>query len=387
MSLIIISLIIPILATYITWKFFPHKIVPAEVIIPLIASLLIAIISKFAIDKALTNDTEYWSNGIKGVTYYEPYTTWVNKTCSRTYSTGYGKHRRSHTVYYDCSYCDENNASYAKIDDKNGEHSISYDEYVKIKSTWTTHQQFVELNRDIDYSGNCGKDGDAFYTKWDGRKESAYNIVSEHTYENRIQAAHTVFDYKDFKEGEAKKLGLYDYPSINGDQQISILGHEQFKWYTPQLFNRDYRLMSYIDGKYGPLKQCKTFVLLFKNKPLSTAFDQEAYWEGANKNEFILCISMDDNGKLQWVKSFGWSTNKRVHVDAREEIMNQGKYDFWKISESLDKIILPSFERKQFTEFNYITVEPPFKTKVTVVIIIAFLCIAFNIWSVKNDLE
>lgn len=388
-----LALLIPIIAVWITYSNFKHKVAPAEIFIPVIAVFLVIIPFKLFVETSQTNDIEFLSNPIVSVRYEQPYATWHVEQCSKTYDTGSGKQRRSHTVYYDCSKCLEYGPSYFKIDSKGNEYSIGSEEYKYIVRLWNTGEHFVELNRDINYhnpllGSACGKDGDAYISVWDKNPLTALAVIKEHTYENRIHAAHTVFEYKKLSPAELKRSEVHDYPSPVDGRMNSILGCDKFSWYKEAEVQRDIHLLNYIDGKYGPLRQCKTFVCLFKNKPISSAFAQEAYWEGGNKNEFVLCIGIDSvSRKLLWVKSFGWSTNKLVHVDAREEIMNQEYYNFYQVFKALDVKVLPNFKRKEFAEFNYITIEPPFWSIVTIFIISIVISIGTCIYIVKNDIN
>ena len=94
---------------------------------------------------------------------------------------------------------------------------------------WKAKPKFVELNRDIDYTYSCGKDGDMYSIKWDGDPMSTESTTTDHWYENRVQAAHSSFDFIKVTEEDVKNYDLYNYPKIEGIMQETVLGAEKIK--------------------------------------------------------------------------------------------------------------------------------------------------------------
>ena len=378
-----LSLIIPLIGAFIMLRWFRPYLAWWEVVIPIIACLAFTLIFKFSVEKIQTSDTEYHSSLIRSARYYEAYTTWVHKTCSRTIKVG----KTSTTVYYDCSYCDENGPSW-EVENYNGEtFDVSEAFYKQLRKRWNSPETFVELNRDIEYHGTCGSDGDMYEINWDLSPITAEQTVSSHSYENRIQAAHTAFDFPEVSEYDVKQYKLYDYPEINGFgfSQDVVLGEDSIKWLSKKEKAWAERLMQFSSGYWGHNKHGKIWILLYQDLPQTSALMQEAYWDGGNDNDIVICIGLSSKSKeLQWTKVFSWTPKRKILVDLREDIMNTKYLNFLKIQKILDKR-MPKFKRKDFKEFSYITVEPPTWAVVVTFIITILITFGLCYWAIVNE--
>lgn len=375
------ALIVPIIGAFIMLRWFRKHLAWWEVVIPMIACIIFALIFKFGIEQIQITDTEYWSGLVQKAEYYEPYETWVHKTCSRTVKVG----KTTTTVYYDCSYCDDYRARYYVSNDIGEKYEISKSKYEELMKRWSSKPQFVDLRRNINYRGLCGKDGDKYEIYWDRRILTSEQTVSSHYYENRIQAAHTAFDFVDVTEDDIREYGLYEYPKISGYQQKALLGVDSVPWVTQKESKIGSKLMEYSSGYWGPRKHGKIWILLFVDKPQLSAHLQESYWEGGNDNDLVVCIGLSSKNKdLQWVKPFSWTPNRKILVDIREDIMQQKQFSFTGIQSVLDKN-MPKYERKDFQEFDYVTVEPP--TWAIIVTFILTIGITFGLcyWAITNE--
>lgn len=327
---------------------------------------LAILITKYVSVNNVTSDTEYI--GSYAVTAYrvEAYSTWVDKTCTRQVACG--TDNKGNTQYctesYDCSECEYHPEYYSMVDNYGKETSISKEEYYKLKEMWNSSETFTELNRHIVYHGGCGKDGDMYSIKWDNLPEHSFNITTEKTYENKLQACATVYDFEKIPDSIATKKELYAYPPIKYFEQPSLLGFEKLE--IPMSYKRYVEInnkFKHINGRLGKSKQVKMFLLVFKDESQSVAHLQQNYWQGGNKNEIVICVGYDSKTKnLSWVRAFSWCVDKRIEVELREDIMELGKLT----NENLDTLytiikndIILHFNRRHFKEFNYLNVDVP----------------------------
>jgi hypothetical protein len=376
-----VSLIVPLIGAFVMLRWFRKYLAWWEVGVPIIACLLFTFIFKFTVEKIQTSDTEYWTSLIQKGEYYEPYTTWLKRTCSRTVKVG----KTTTTVYYDCSYCDENGPKWAVVNDLGERFYVSKTFYEGLKKRWKSKESFVELYRDIDYHGSCGVDGDKYEIFWDKDPNTAEQTVAGKYYENRVQAAHSAFDFPDVTKEDVKFYKLFDYPEIDGFFQEVLLGEDSIPWMEKHERIKAERLMQYSSGYWGPRVHGKIWVLLFKDLPQTAALMQEAYWDGGNDNEIVICIGLSSESReLQWTKVFSWTPNRKILVDLREDIMNTKYFNFKEISKIIDKR-MPDFERRDFKEFNYITVDPPTWSIVVTFIITLLLTIGLCYWAIVNE--
>lgn len=309
-----------------------------------------------------TKDKEYWGSLIVRAEYYEYWETWVTETCSYTTTCccdDKGNNCTTTTHYYDCSYCDENNAYWVAYDNAGNSWRISENYYNYLKQKWQSKPKFSELNRSIDNSHGCGDDGDMYYIEWNNKVESSEASVTVHTYENKVQTSKSSFNFENITNKESKQLGLYDYPKFyNYYKQKVILGLDSLN-YSSNEIEKIETLYQYFNGYKGPKNKVKIFVCLYFDKPLNIVYKQQSYWDGANQNEIVICISMNKSTKeLQWVQAFSFTNIKRVLVDLREDIMNLKKFEPYQIYNVIDKSISENIIYRDFkTDFNYLRVQ------------------------------
>lgn len=380
-----LCLLIPIIGAAVLLKFFSKKLTWWEVLIPLLACLSFIAIFKAIVEKVQVTDTEYHGALVQSARYYEPYTTWVHKTCSYTVSCGKNCRR---TVYYDCSYCDENGPEWEIKNSLGQTWSISQTHYNYLIKKWSSKPEFVELNRNINYRGSCGKDGDAYQVNWNKLPLTAESTTTTDSYENRVQAAHTAFDYPTISENDKKQFKLFDYPGVDGYGQKMVLGLDSIKWVN----KRDKWYMNqwatFLNGQLGVKKHARIYFLYFKDMPSVAADMQEAYWDGGNDNEIVVCVGLSSKTrKIQWVRPFSWSPIRRIIPDVREDIMINPTFDASKLSKAVWYNVDKEFKRKDFKEFDYISVDPPTWAKWVTFFVTLLITALICYWAVVNDMH
>jgi hypothetical protein len=386
-----LALLIPAIGAFILLKWFKKHLAWWEIFLPFAVTFLFIVIFKFSVQKVQVSDTEYWGSTIVKARYYEYWSTWVERTCSYTTCNGYdkdGKCTGYTTHYYDCSYCDENSAYWEVTNSLGQTWRISQNFYNYLMKKWNATPRFIELNRSIDYDGRCGQDGDAYEIVWDRQWYSAESTTTEHFYENRVQAAHSAFDFADVSKEDVKTYSLQEYPKVDGFQQTNILGDTSIPWFTSYERGRLYQWGMYMNGELGPKKEARIYYIFFKDQPALAGKMQEAYWDGSNKNEMVICIGLSSRNKeLQWVYPFSWTPNRRILVDLREDIMTQKIFNIDSIAQTTIANMEKTWKRKEFEEFSYITVEPPHWAKVTTWIVAIVITVLVAFWVVNNQFE
>ena len=328
------------------------------------------------------DDTEYRGSTVVEARYYESWETWVKRTCYRTVKAG----KSTISVPYDCSYCDHHSAKWTVVNSLGEEYHISQDYYKYLTGIWKSTPSFVELNRTINRHWGCGKDGDMYKIVWDKNPLSAKSTTSTHSYENRVQAAHSAFDFVDVTEEDVKNYKLFDYPKVDGWRQETVLGLDSLPSISRDKVNLFKQMSDYLNGELGPKKHARVYFLFFTSESQISASMQEAYWDGGNDNELVICIGIDPKTqKLKWVKPFSWTPKRRVLPDIREEIMNIGTLDPMRICRAVEGVVLKEYKRKDFKEFSYLTVEPPTWAFWVTGIITTLITFFVSRWATQNE--
>ena len=132
------------------------------------------------------------------------------------------------------------------------------------------------------------KDGDAYVTSWNRTRENSYPVTWTHLYKNKVKASsYSIFKYGNMSEEEIKENKLFDYPEIKNNDQNPILGFNAT--------DTDIDAVRYLNGYRGPKNQIHVFILCFNNPSLEVSEMQKAYWQGGNKNEFVVCLGVKNN--------------------------------------------------------------------------------------------
>lgn len=379
------ALLIPIIVAFLGYLLYKHKIVWWELFLPLSAAFLFIIISYFTMKSITLSDVEYNGYIVKEARYYEPYETWVHKTCTYTTCSGSGKTRTCTTHTYDCSYCDYTPEKYVMLDSGDNITTVSEEKYKSLKKKWKATSKFVELNRDINYHGSCGKDGDMYSVHWNNKIDDSETTTYTKDFTNILKCNHSAFNYPVITDEEAKKQGLFSYPEIGDyNEQNSVLGLDSLN-----IANKKHLIarLNYLNGKLGYSHKVRVYTLFFKDKEIDKAFLQEAFWDGGNQNELVVCIGVDNKGNFKWVKPFSWADDKRMIVDTREDLMEIGKPDANKMYEVYKSNVLKFWHYKSFEDFNYLSFQPTTGQLIFVYLFTLIIAIGATVYAVKNDFQ
>jgi hypothetical protein len=145
-------------------------------------------------------------------------------------------------------------------------------------------------------------------------------------------------------------------------------------------------LLSRKNALMGKLKQVHSMILVYKNKPQKAALLQEAMWKGGNKNEFILCIGIDENEKIDWTYIISWTENEKLKIDVRDSVKNLD-FDLENIVYYMSDEVEKRFIRKQFKDFSYIKVEPTTKSVFITFIVVIVLTFGVCLFSIFNGVD
>jgi len=350
--------------------------------IPTLFTLMLIAFLSFSMKSCNSTDTEYLSYYYTKLRHTDKWNEYIHQTCTRRVKTG--ETQDGEPIYkeeeYDCSYVDEHPERWIAYDNDNSEIYLNEDEWMRIKNKWKVPSIFVDMHRDY-YT----LDGDAQDYVWDKKKETIETYSQTHQYHNYIANSQSQFKFRDISRDEAKELGLYDYPKIENNEQNPIIGYIKF------IKNSDIKELQYLNAIYGKSKQFRTFVLIYADKSPSIVEDQRCYWQGGNKNEFIICIGIDSKtNELKWVNGFTWMDDETMLLRCRDEMSQKKQFLIKDYSQWIQKNI-KLWKRKEFKDFEYIeedvslTDGQMMEIMVTVIIVNILILIIFGCAIMSNE--
>lgn len=330
----------------VTWK---------EFLVQLGASAAIAGISMVIIYYKDTADHELWNGRVTGKKQ-----VWVS--CSHSYScncrqecSGSGKDRSCSTV---CDTCYE--------------HSNDWD--------WRVYASFggdTNIDR-IDRRGSNTP------PRWDAV------VIGEPFSESRkytsyIKASPDTLFRKQGQEG--KYLGrlpvypgkVHDYYRANRLVTYGSVPPQDFKAWNEGL--------SEINANLGSGKQVNMVVVL-TDQPHEWYYALEEYWIGGKKNDAILVIGVDPEGKATWAQVMAWTTSELFKVQLRDAVIALPKVTPEATLKALETNVSATYKRKPMADFAYLKSSiTPTEGELTVSIIInLILAIVLTFLMNKYDL-
>lgn len=364
--------IFPFAAAVILYFWFRHKTTWFEFLAPVAASTIFIFGFKGCSEYVQTQDTEYWGGTLVKAEYYEEWSEWIHQTCTCCCDED-----GNNCTTYDCSY-EQVHSPYWQVVSSTGESvKVSRSEFNRLVKKFGNKVE-VELNR----NSCCGNDGDKWVTKWQGERDLHECVVTMHTYENRVQASNSVFNYPEVVEEDKKRYQLYDYPNIYDDyKQRCILGKGDG---SQKQAEKD---LQYLNATLGGKKQVKVFILLFEDQPLQAGKKQEAYWKNGNKNELVITIGVDKDKNVNWCHVFSWTEVQEVKIEVRNYVSTMDKLNLQKIVAFTHNEIETKWNRKEFADFAYL--EIPMTTGQLLwlfILTIVVNCIV-SYFMVVNDIE
>lgn len=369
---------IPIITAIVLFVWFKHKTVWWEFGIPFLCSLGFICIMKMGIESSQVRCKEYWGSFISRIEYFEDWDEEV--PCRHSYDCNCVEDEEGHE---DCETCYEHSYDvdyhpphWQLITTTNETIGISESEYNRLAKIFA-NQKFTELHRDYH-----SDDGDKYSCSWMGDSIRAFPVTTTHYYENRIKAAdQSVFHFQEVDTSDIRRFRLKDYPPILGYTQDALMGDYSA---DAQVAGKK---LKYINGLLGSKKQVRVFVLVFQNQPIDAALYQEWYWSGANMNELVVCIGTDYSRNVKWCYPISWTPAEKLKSDVKQFVNSQKVLNLSALADYMQVQVNKQFVRKDFKEFDYLTVEPPTWGIVLTYILTVIINGGLSAWIISNEVK
>ena len=319
--------------------------------------------------RSFTSFEEFLGSRVSSIHYEAPWTEIVIRYETKTDSKGrtYTKTRKEYVYHPEQYYF------YTTIGTRFGMSSNSFRE---IRDLWS-----VIMHRDSWRGSNIrggvrtGYHYDFNDLDSNRRHDIRYwvPITESHYYKNKIRCSNSIFKFEKISSQKAEETGLINYPVISGFDAPAILSKDfTVPYYADDMFRK-------FNAGIAPHSQMRLYILLFNwEKGIGISELQRAYWQGGNKNEFVICIGMDSSGCVSWARAFSWADEQQVEVEVAQWLMNQVKLDWKSLYVWLENNI-GRWKRKEFKDFNYIHVSLPLKHFLWI-LFLSLLENAFVLW-------
>jgi hypothetical protein len=338
---------------FVLYKWFKRRMVWWEYAVPFVVAFILIVICVTVSESVQTRDIEYWGGYVQKAEYFEAWDERVS--CQHPIYVTDSKGNLI-LVGYQHAYDVDDHEPYWVITDSNGAtRNVNELAFLRLVRKFG-NKQFVELSRD--YHSN---DGDCFVTYWGGDDKSLEPTVDLRSYVNMVQASSSILN---FRSVNPKTFHLFDYPEPNGYTCPVILGRLNSGRVEAE------RQLQILNSRYGASKKVRVWLLIFHDKPYAAALDQEAYWKGGNKNEFIVIVGLGKGDHVSWCKVVSWTEQEVLKARTKQLVSCMNRFDPVALAKWLTLEVSKTRGpiRKDFRQFSYLSVEPP-----TWMIIVTFL--------------
>ena len=356
--------LVPMVLGGIAWM-FSKKVVWWEWLIGCVAGLAISATFHGCVVSSMTGDVETWSGQVASVTHYPEWIEEYQEMHTRTVSDGVDSdgNAQSHTeTYYTTEHrthheCWEQAENYGRISDTSGIEKGEFDEIAKLFGG----QIDVEKPHKSGFDG-----GDPNIYVVQNRTRHVIPLTITRQWENRVKAAPSVFSFAQVPEG----VKVQEYPK-NDNRKVSdrVMGTARGRFSTAEWDKMCSRL--------GPAKKVNLIVVGFDSADSQLGQWQEAKWIGGKKNDLVLCYGATDHlEQPQWAYVYGWTEKEGVKKSLQTILLEGPLGD--ELIPKIEREVAANYLIKDWSKFDYITVEPPVWT--LMVLVAAMLLVQVGYW-------
>ena len=378
--MVYLTFIIPIVTCLILFFKFRRETVWWECLVVFVPSVGASFLAEHVMVQYNVHDTEYHGSYAVAVRHYDTWNEWIHRTCYRHVKSG----KSTVSIPYDCSYCQTHQEYWVAIESGGKERRISRSDYRKLVSLWGTQEQFIDMHRHY-YT----KDGDAQQYAWNGNRLHALTFTDSHHYENRTQAASTLYRFPEVSEEDVKAFALNDYPKEYHIDCYGVTREDHRPILGAKVGEEAQRMFQFINGYYGKKYQFRIYVCLFPDGSMSQADKQRDLWKGGNKNELVVCIGTDKAAsRVKWVSTFSWCDDTSMEVYLKQYLSGCDSLDLVALGKHVEEgLNAGKWHRKNFEDFKYIKVEMTESQYILFLVIIVLVNIGLSVYVVTNDIR
>jgi hypothetical protein len=366
----IIGLILFILNKRVNW---------VECIIGTALAFLVSGIMHFTAVTSMVDDIECFSGQITHTAHFPQWAEEWQEAIYRTehYTTGYGKNRQSHT-----------RRVFSHYETRHTTHSEHYVAYLYFGEISEEKDICIATFNDIKKNfGNVVEDGgtQSFHHggKFDGGDRKIYRasnktgyiypVTTTRHFENRVKAAPSKFSFVSVPSNAP----VYNWP-VNSNYMVSDRLINE-----PRISILEFDRMN---SRLGPKKFVNVIMINFGDNKRSIAELQRSKFIGGKKNDLVLCYGqVNSNNVPAWAMVFGWSESDQCKRNLEIILLEHSISDA--ILPLIEQEILVGYVIKEWSKFDYLSVEPPKWAYWVLAIVMIITQTIFWIWSSCNEFD
>ena len=193
------------------------------------------------------------------------------------------------------------------------------------------------------------------------------------SWENRVKASPSLFDFQEVPDDAP----VFKYPENDTFRSNRLLGRARF--ISTLEFDR-------LNARLGAAKKVNLIMIGFSiDADTSIAHFQEAAWIGGKKNDLVICFGGGNKNKAGWAYVFGWTEKPMVKRTIESLLLTKPIDD--NLLRDIENAVRTHYTIKEWDEFNYLALDPPWWSYLTLVIVLVITQGGFYIYAFANEHE
>lgn len=167
-------------------------------------------------------------------------------------------------------------------------------------------------------------------------------VAEMRTWDNKLKMDNTVYAFAKVPEG----IAMPNYPL--GTLNSRLIGDNKYNFATNELDK--------VNSRLGQYKHCNLIIVGFPSgQPIANSEYLKSAWRGGKQNDLIIVFA-GDSAHPEWAQVISWSDSEAAKIEIRNLVFKNGitKDSLYQIK----NIILTKWEKKNWREFDYISVRP-----------------------------
>ncbi len=370
MWLCYILALVPFLAGAVLWM-VSKRVVWFEWLIGSVIAFMVAGVFHYTAIKGMIADEEMRSGWITSVSHHPRWVEEYQQMHTRT--VGSGKNQRTE-IYFTTEHTTHSKhwTTSAFYGSTTNDYGIGEAEYLELKAKFGG-EVYTSGRQCSSYGGHRDSGDNNIYTT-DNKTRYTCPANKFTSFENRVKAAPSVFSFAK----PPANIPVFDYPQDVGWKQSDRLkggAKNRISIYDWDCLN----------ARLGPDKKVNVILVGFNSTDSELGHMQQAKWVGGKKNDLVLTYGVDGADKVVWTYVFGWTEQEIVKRNL-ETILLQNPIDS-SILPLIEKEIRASYTIKDWTKFDYITVEPPTWAYLVLVLVVVIVQSGYWFWAIINGAD
>ena len=287
-----------------------------------------------------TGDFEVWSGSITKARQFSEWKEYYEEAIYKTVTRGTGKDKRTERVFSHWSPRTRWHGAYWEAySDIGTTHGINKEDFERFCNTFNSRYKVEGDRRTMEHASRMVS-GDPYDYISDNTTKSVVPIHVSRPFTNRIKASPSVFSFASVPQGTP----VFDYPEVSDEWNSGRLLGEARKTVSMSKWDQ-------MNAVLGPLYRVNILLVGFNSADSMLGEWQKAKWVGGKKNDLILCYGKG------WARVYSWSQSD-ICKKSLESLLLAGPIDDTLPDRVSDVIKRERFVRRDWHDFDYLSVEP-----------------------------